>query len=248
MTANGFRIVVLGSAIAVALSSGTLNAAESQLSEQAQNLIAPVFEAFENTDRLIGLLPPPGDVTEELIRMRSIDRAGRDRWETIDLSALPETEREAAFDIVWDEIHRRDVQNQTRLKELIPENGWFTLSEYGIDGTLSAFQIVQHASNDPELQRRALASMEPLLGTDEIDGRAYAVLYDRVAMEEGRYQRFGSQMICRDGHWTLYPTEELNEVDERRRDVGFDLSLSDNIARFAERPPCSDNYDGPLPE
>jgi hypothetical protein len=248
MSMIGFRIVTLGGALAVALFVGKLIAAESPLSEQAQNLISPVFEAYENTDRLIALLPPPGDVTEELIRMRSIDRAGRDRWETIDLSALPKAEQDAAYDSVWDEIHRRDLQNQTRLKELIPDSGWFTLSEYGIEGTLSAFQIVQHASNDPDLQRRALAAMEPLLGTDEIDGRAYAVLYDRLAMEDGRFQRFGSQMICRDSKWVLYPTEEINKVDERRRDAGFDLDLSENIARFADRPPCGDNYHGPLPE
>jgi hypothetical protein len=244
----GFRIVTLGGVLAVTLFVGKLVAAESPLSERAQTLIAPVFEAYENADRLIGLLPPPGDVTEELIRMRSIDRAGRDRWEIIDLSALPGAERNAAYDIVWDEIKRRDLENQTRLKELMPENGWFTLSEYGVEGTLSAFQIVQHASNDPGLQRRALAAMEPLLGTDEIDGRAYAVLFDRLAMEDGRHQSFGSQMICRENKWVLYPTEEIDKVDERRRDAGFDLDLSENIARFADRPPCRDNYDGPLPE
>ena len=248
MSTIDFRIAMLSNALVVSIFAGTLAAAESQLSEQAQNLIAPVFEAYENTDRLIALLPPPGDATEELIRMRSIDRAGRDRWETIDLSALSEAEQDGAFETVWDEIHRRDVQNQTRLKELIPENGWFTLSEYGIEGTLSAFQIVQHAENDPELQRRALAAMEPLLGTDEIDGRAYAVLYDRVAMEDGRYQRFGSQMICRDSKWVLYPTEEIERADERRRDVGFDLSLNENIARYSDRPPCAENYEGPIPE
>ncbi len=157
-------------------------AAEPPLSEEAQALIAPVFAAYEEVDGLIGLLPAPGDVTEELIRMRSIDRVGRDMWQLIDLTALPDTERDAAFDLVWNEINRRDLENQTRLKELIPENGWFVLSEYGIEGALAAFQIVQHALNDPEFQQQTLEAMEPLLGTDELDGRAYALLYDRVAM------------------------------------------------------------------
>jgi hypothetical protein len=223
-------------------------AAEPPLSDEAKALIAPVFEAYARTDELLALLPAPGDVTEELIRIKNIDQAGRDVYETIDLTTLPEAERNAAFDAIWHEIDRRDLENQTRLKELMPENGWFTLSEYGIDGALAAFLIVQHAAGDRMLQDRAMAAMEPLLASKEVDGRAYALLYDHLAMEDGRYQRYGGQMICKDNHWVLYPVEDPDHVDERRREAGFDLSLEENIARFDARPPCPGNYDGPLPQ
>ena len=82
---------------------------------------------------------------------------------------------------------------------------------------------------------------------DEIDGRAYALLYDRLAMGDGRFQRYGSQMICQDNHWTLYPLEDPGGVDERRLEANFDLNLVENMARFADRPPCPSDYDGPLP-
>jgi hypothetical protein len=223
-------------------------AAEQPLSDEAQALIVPIFQAYAEVDHLLTLLPAPGDVTEELIRMKSIDQAGRDFYAMIDLTVLPGAERDAAFDAIWNEINRRDLENQNRLKELMPENGWFTISEYGLEGALSAFLIVQHALNDPALQNRALAAMEPLVGSDEIDGRAYALLYDRLAMGSGRYQRYGSQMICQDNRWVLYPLEDSDGVDDRRREANFDLSLSENMARFADRPPCPGDYDGPLPE
>ena len=155
------RRILLASILSLSFSAAY--AAEPPLSDDAQALIAPVFQAYAVTDELLALLPAPGDVTEELIRMKNIDQAGRDMYETIDLTVLPDAERDAAFDAIWGEINRRDLENQTRLKELMPENGWFTVSEYGIDGALAAFLIVQHAENDRALQDRALSAMEPLL-------------------------------------------------------------------------------------
>lgn len=222
--------------------------AATPLSPEAQAMVDRVHAAYERADELIALLPPPGDVIEELIHLQGIDQAGRDVYQDMDLTVLPDDQRDAAFNAIWDEIHRRDLENQARLKELMPEGGWFTLSDYGMEGALAAYLIVQHATNDLDLQKRALAAMEPLFGTGELDGRAYASLYDRVAMEEGRYQRFGSQMICRNNGWVLYPVENPEGVDERRHEAGFDLTLDENVARLQARPPCPDEYDGPVPE
>jgi len=222
-------------------------AAAPALSPEAEALIAPVHAAYERVDGLIALLPPPGDETEELIRMQSIDQAGRDALEFIDLNTLAEDERAAASSAVWDEIHRRDLDVQARLKEMRPAEGWFRISDYTDQGALAAFLIVQHAENDPEFQRDVLAAMEPLFGTEELDGRAYALLYDPIAMEDGRYQRFGGQMICMDNRWVLYPIEDPEGADARRRQAGFDLTLDENTARYAERPPCGEDYSGPLP-
>jgi hypothetical protein len=232
---------------ALALSFTVLAAATPPLSAEAQALVERVHAAYERADGLIASFPPPGDVTEELIRLRGIDQAGRNVYQDMDLSALPDDQRDAAYQAIWEEIDARDLENQMRLKELMPENGWFTISAYGEEGALSAFVIVQHAINDPGLQDRALAAMEPLLGSDEIDGRAYATLYDRVAMRDGEYQRYGSQMICMDNEWVLYPLEDPDGADERRRQAGFDLTLEENIARLQARPPCPGDYDGPLP-
>jgi hypothetical protein len=234
-------------AVATSFCASVAHAATPPLSPEAQALVERVHAAYERADGLIASFPPPGDVTEELIRLRGIDQAGRDVYEDMDLSALPDEQRDAAYQAIWEKIDARDLENQMRLKELMPDDGWFTISAYGEEGALSAFTIVQHAVNDPGLQDRALAAMEPLFGTDEIDGRAYATLYDRVAMRDGEYQRYGSQMICRNNEWVLYPLEDPDGADERRRAAGFDSTLEENIARLQARPPCPDDYDGPLP-
>ena len=116
-----------------------------------------------------------------------------------------------------------DAANTARLRRLLPPgNGWFTISEYGRRAAEAAFTIVQH-SGDPALMREVLRRMEPLVGTSEIDGDGYGMMYDRLAASEGRLQRYGSQeSTCVGGHPAI--PEDLEDPahgDERRARLGM---------------------------
>lgn len=81
--------------------------------------------------------------------------------------------------------------------------------------------------------------LEPLVATGEIDGQSYAMMYDRLALSEGRPQRYGTQMTCVDSRWTVNTLEDPDTVEERRRAMGFPGTLEDYKAHFATFPPCT---------
>jgi hypothetical protein len=69
----------------------------------------------------------------------------------------------------------------------------------------------------------------------EADGAAYALMYDRLALSEGRPQRYGSQMRCSDGQYDVgEPVDDIDRVDSRRASVGLG-TLAKNVERFAGR-------------
>jgi hypothetical protein len=77
---------------------------------------------------------------------------------------------------------------------------------------------VQHADNDREFQKSALAMMEPLLKAGEASATNAAYLYDRTHIP----QRYGTQGHCiAKGVWAPQDIEDPEHVDQRRAAVGL---------------------------
>jgi len=115
------------------------------------------------------------------------------------------------------------VRNAARLRELIAEHGWPGEDIAGEDGAKAAWFIVQHAVGEPEFQRRALGLLQSAAADGRIPAWHAAFLEDRIAMYEGRPQRFGSQWIDdpHDGRirpWRLADPEHVNDL---RASVGL---------------------------
>jgi hypothetical protein len=109
------------------------------------------------------------------------------------------------------------VKNAARLRELIDQQGWPAEDIAGKDGAEAAWLIAQHAVGEPEFQRRALQRMQECAAEGRIPAWHAAYLEDRIAMSEGRPQRFGTQWLDdpRDGRirpWTLADPERVNEL------------------------------------
>jgi hypothetical protein len=115
------------------------------------------------------------------------------------------------------------VKNAARLTELIDQYGWPAEEIAGTDGAEAAWLIAQHAIGEPELQRRALERLRNCAAKGRVPAWHAAYLEDRVAMHEGRPQRFGTQWLDdpRDGRirpWSLADPERVNEL---RASVGL---------------------------
>ena len=64
-------------------------------------------------------------------------------------------------------------------------------------------------------------------------------MYDRLAMNEGRPQRYGSQTRCKANTITLYTVEKPGELDARRKAIGFDLTEAEYLRLVKEHAgPC----------
>ena len=107
--------------------------------------------------------------------------------------------------------------NVRRLKAIVAEHGWPTVSMVGIRGAHAA-ALIAFASKDPGFMAEGLARMEPLMQRDEVSANDYALLYDIVRTP----QRFGTQSTCENG--TLKPSKPIEDpahLEERRKALGL---------------------------
>jgi hypothetical protein len=150
---------------------------------------------------------------EELVAMRAEDlRVRQELIESGELNGIGYAPRMEA-------VHRR---NAARLKQIIVEHGWPDRELVGADGTLAAWFIAQHAIGEPDFQRQALALIQEKVRQGKVPAAQEAFLSDRIAMYEGRPQRYGTQSLpCPDGQYRRWETEDPEHVDERRAAAGL---------------------------
>jgi len=210
-------------------------AAPADISPETRILIAPVAAAIAEARARQATLPPPKNDAEKLVRMGELEQAARTGFGKIDPTKIPAAERRNAMTAAWQQILAIDLANQKALLEMVPPEGWFTASKYGREASHAAFLIVQHGN--PDLWRRFVPILEPLVAKGEIQGGEFALMYDRLANSEGRPQRYGSQMTCKGGKWAPLPIEDMDGLDARRAALGM-KPFADYVASFGDAPPC----------
>jgi hypothetical protein len=115
-----------------------------------------------------------------------------------------------------------DARNLARFREIVAEHGWPGGSLVGEDGAGAAWLIAQHADSDVAFQRRCLGLLETAVAEGEASRSHVAYLTDRVLVNEGRPQRFGTQFTQIGGSYAPQPIEDEAHVDERRFDAGLE--------------------------
>lgn len=130
---------------------------------------------------------------------------------------------------------RRDsvfVVNYKFVKDLFQKKGIPTISRDGERTTFYFWLIVQHSDNDIDFQKNVLKDMGRAIKKGDINKRNYAYLYDRVAVNSGKKQKYGTQMVFDSiGVHSPAPIEDEKRVDERRISMGLD-SLSTYLKTF----------------
>ena len=129
----------------------------------------------------------------------------------------------------WDNVDSLDVArqdsvdeaNRVRLKEIIQQHGWPMSEMVGRDGVEAAFFIVQHADRDPAFQREMLPLVEQSYEAGDLPGPKVALLTDRVLVNAGEPQRYGTQAEIVEGDAVVMPIENPEKVDELRAEMGM---------------------------
>ena len=123
--------------------------------------------------------------------------------------------------------------NTERMKEIIEEIGWPSISKLSPEGASNAWLLVQHADHDLEFQKKCLQLMkaEP---EGEVAKRDIAYLEDRIATSEGRPQIYGTQFHKNsDGELEPLPISDPENVDQRCKEMGLE-TLGENQKRIQE--------------
>lgn len=131
-----------------------------------------------------------------------------------------------------------DAQSTRLMRDLLERYDWIDSRRFGTRVGSHAWILVQHADRHPDFQALALERMEAYLGEGGVRLRDYAYLYDRVAVNTGRLQRYGTQpeAECDEaGGLALRPVEDLEGLDARRAQMGLGPYQVDLDAMAAHR-------------
>lgn len=117
-----------------------------------------------------------------------------------------------------------DGTNRVRLKEIIMEFGFPTRQLVGRDAMQGVFLMIQHSDGDREWQKEQLPNIEKAVKQGDMDGQTYAYLYDRIKINGGEKQLYGTQFKNVDvinKRVELADTEDIGNLDRRRMEVGM---------------------------
>jgi hypothetical protein len=153
------------------------------------------------------------ELRAELIAMREEDL--RVRQELLDAGLLG-----GSYVALMEAVH---LKNAARLREVIAQYGWPAEDIAGKDGAEAAWLMAQHAIGEPDFQRNVLNLLRQCAANGRTPAWHAAYLEDRIAMHEGRPQRFGSQWVDdpRDGRIRPWKLAEPGQVNELRTSVGL---------------------------
>lgn len=124
-------------------------------------------------------------------------------------------------DELWNLIAFIDSINLKAVEGMIEQYGWLTEEEVGHKASSGLWLVIQHASL--EEQERYLPMVHEAVMAGKSKGSNYAMLIDRIKIERGEKQIYGSQ-VAEDqasGSYRLLLLEDPANVNERRKALGL---------------------------
>ena len=159
---------------------------------------------MENGERIHPIEPLHSSVSKEILEMAKIDQ---------EIRATKFNEKR------WVEV---EGANTKKMKQIVKEIGWPTISKVGEEASENAWLLVQHADRDVAFQKECLELMKKL-SPEEVSEQNITYLYDRICVNEGKPQFFGTQFYDNEhGAYGPRPIEDIEHVDERRKTIGLE--------------------------
>ncbi len=113
--------------------------------------------------------------------------------------------------------------------QILDQYGWPDIHTFSPLVSHGLWLVIQHQDAHSDRQRRALSLMKPLLETGGVNAANYAFLYDRVAINSGRPQQYGTQF----NNCVLRPVVDMENLNDIRAEVGLG-PYEDYIPCFTE--------------
>jgi hypothetical protein len=129
-------------------------------------------------------------------------------------------------------MQQEDHAREQRLAAIVDAKGWPLVSMVGYEAAGSAWTVAQHGS--PAFLKRCLPLMQAAGDKLEINPQHLALSIDRVRVESGKPQVYGSQLHeGKGGRMEPDRIEDREHVDARRAAMGME-PLADYLARFGQ--------------
>lgn len=134
----------------------------------------------------------------------------------------PERDEQAFQKSVYD-VRRIDSINLLKAKAIFAEFGCPGIDLIGKESAHNFWLIAQHCDSDPEFQEKVLSAMYDQVAKKNADAKDYAYLRDRVSVNRGQLQTYGTQMQINADSSSFEPKPllEPEKIDERRQEMGL---------------------------
>jgi hypothetical protein len=116
------------------------------------------------------------------------------------------------------------LKNQNRAKEMLDKYGFIGFDLAGENGSNNFWLIIQHSDHNPEFQKEVLVEMKKEVDKQNASSTNYGLLVDRVNLNTGKAQIYGTQVTYNMNNAQAYPkklTDSIN-VNERRKSIGLE--------------------------
>lgn len=119
------------------------------------------------------------------------------------------------------QMHAIDSVNTLKITTIIDRYGWLGPDSIGVNGNRTLFLVIQHAEDS--VQEKYLPVMREAVKAGRAKAGSLALLEDRVSLQQGKKQIYGSQVSwnMETNEYYVLPLEDPDHVDERRAKVGL---------------------------
>ncbi|RDV15672.1 hypothetical protein DXT99_09330 [Pontibacter diazotrophicus] len=164
----------------------------------------------------------------QLEQIYKTDQEIRMKIEPVQKEFGPESPQMKAL---WEEMAKTDEANKKEVVAILEKYGWPGKSMVGPQANSAAFLVIQHS--DKETMEKYLPMLREAVAKGEAAKSQLALMEDRVRMNNGQPQLYGSQlrMNAETGQYELYTIEDEVNVDKRRASMDLE-PLTDYMKRF----------------
>jgi len=122
-----------------------------------------------------------------------------------------------------------DAENQKMVSSVLDKYGWLGPETIGSRGSRALFIVLQHAPS--AMQEKYLPMMRSAVKQGKAKATNLAMLEDRVLMEKGKNQIYGSQLFSDSTGMYVCPIEDVDNLDKRRAEIGL-MSMKDYLSNW----------------
>ena len=138
----------------------------------------------------------------------------------------------ACADRLWTDV---DTINTRAARSIVRSGAWPDWTRTAARGL---WLIIQHARTeqgdyDTAFMVEALPFLLDGVAAQALTPQDYARTTDRILLDQGGKQKFGTIRVCRNGAFDLATISSTSDVDANRRSLGMDISFAD-LKRFMD--------------
>ena len=161
-------------------------------------------------------------LADELQEMAKIDQIA---------AYIPQGKYKEFSEIEWNSFKDSVfITNQKRISEIFDKHGFVGFDLAGEKGSRNFWMIIQHSDHNPIFQKEVLKEMKKEVDKENATSTNYGLLVDRVNLNTGQSQIYGTQVTYNVNNGQAYPKklEDSTNVNQRRKSIGLE-SIEDYL-------------------